>query len=810
MSLLTTLAVLTYNHAPETAARASTTAHSFLASIALNRSKGGDDLIGGSTAQSYADYTLRPLLRYSGNARRDSCEHDFRPYALEHGASLAAGDILVFRAFDSIGNCFGDLQRAADLARELGVALLIDTAAFPVLEIMLESNGAHWSFEQAVYDSAVSRAGALIVKLDRAATLVLSSSRQSLARLRGFFSDRPASRVWGFSELRDAVLAAPSVRVRAPRKLLSAGCWLRSLFRLTPFAHNRVRAALAAGGVASGAFTAWHIRTTAGEWMGAWDRSVHTYVVESPAAEICEAYESMQREMDAAAPGRAPSAVILATDSLAVKCACVGAVFTADSPLPRRLFTMDYGLAETEFHTSKRVSYNTGIASFTDLVLVLNADTIIYSGSSFSGLAVTALDMACTHLRTIGATHFQRCTRRTPLILSSELLLPAVDGPVRALLQSQRDSFCPKTEAKPHLHLRTFMSSPAVSSFPVELSTSAPCAEPLWCNHTVLLQRRIYEWQNPPDEACASAKFLVYDPPHYGIGSTVHHAAVALATAICTGRILFLPRHRGTHEMWRPPGCEASGLLCWFQPVTSCPNIDESVMEHYPIGNASTFASLTGEGIVRLDFNSVPSGPCDYCSSRRQFPLMNGIRETEAFFGSEAPLLAQLVRYLLRPLPSFSQAVTAFAVEHAQHWAAIPRPYASVHVRYGDKWKEEPREPLSKYMDALRATRPDIKSVFLSTESEWIIGELRQQYPGIAFFHFSYQRIEESHAVGEQRRTEFVASFANLFVSVQADAFVGTLTSNWCRLIHELERSRGDAGVDYMSVDRGSAYTQCF
>ena len=57
---------------------------------------------------------------------------------------------------------------------------------------------------------------------------------------------------------------------------------------------------------------------------------------------------------------------------------------------------------------------------------------------------------------------------------------------------------------------------------------------------------------------------------------------------------------------------------------------------------------------------------------------------------------------------------------------------------------------------------------------------------------------------------EFMYSFANLYVASEADAFIGTLTSNWCAMIHQLERTRGDGGSDYYSMDAGSAFTGCF
>ena len=52
---------------------------------------------------------------------------------------------------------------------------------------------------------------------------------------------------------------------------------------------------------------------------------------------------------------------------------------------------------------------------------------------------------------------------------------------------------------------------------------------------------------------------------------------------------------------------------------------------------------------------------------------------------------------------------------------------------------------------------------------------------------------------------------ANLAVSVDgADGFVCTLSSSWCSLTLMLERTRGDGGYDFQSVDSGSQYTTCF
>jgi len=51
-----------------------------------------------------------------------------------------------------------------------------------------------------------------------------------------------------------------------------------------------------------------------------------------------------------------------------------------------------------------------------------------------------------------------------------------------------------------------------------------------------------------------------------------------------------------------------------------------------------------------------------------------------------------------------------------------------------------------------------------------------------------------------------IPSLANLYIAMHADGFIGTFSSNWCRLLWDLEMTRGDGGVPYLSVDTGDGY----
>ena len=218
-------------------------------------------------------------------------------------------------------------------------------------------------------------------------------------------------------------------------------------------------------------------------------------------------------------------------------------------------------------------------------------------------------------------------------------------------------------------------------------------------------------------------------------------------------------------------------------------------------------------------------------------------------FTSSTKLLWQsaMVRYLLRPRDWFADALrdivrsrlvsapppsspSPAAAERAKRGFfatpvpedSIPSPYVSLHLRFGGKRAEVGFQPLARYMRVLAYKYPHARNVFVSTETAEAIGELAKAYPSYRFFYLDYERVQHlplgnDSLEGEFASSrfpvdwsyEFIYSFANLYVATEAQGFVGTLSSNWCTLIMELERSRGDGGGDYHSLDRGSSMTSC-
>lgn len=339
------------------------------------------------------------------------------------------------------------------------------------------------------------------------------------------------------------------------------------------------------------------------------------------------------------------------------------------------------------------------------------------------------------------------------------------------------------------------------------------CPEVLWCNATAHLQHAISSLQNPGPDGCSGAKFLVYDPPNYGIGSTIHLTATLLGAALCTGRILYLHAPKDSpNTSWRSPGCNVSSMECYFERLTSCV-LDEHELEAAPYINATNAAALNDTRVVRAHVYG-EGLPCGFCAHKdyKDLAMLESMRVDirQHFVGSELPMMAQLARYVVRPLPHFDQQIRDFLRQHMDQ--SLVRPFASMHVRYGDKHSEAPRIDLDVYMNILHRKGGHIKTVFLSTETEEVIANLTSQHPETNFAWIKYNRIEEnspgSLKNGAQEQ-EMIASMANLYVAAQADFFVGSLSSNWCRLIHELERTRGDAGYDYYTVD-SSQHSHCF
>ncbi|CAI5997206.1 unnamed protein product [Closterium sp. NIES-64] len=125
----------------------------------------------------------------------------------------------------------------------------------------------------------------------------------------------------------------------------------------------------------------------------------------------------------------------------------------------------------------------------------------------------------------------------------------------------------------------------------------------------------------------------------------------------------------------------------------------------------------------------------------------------------------------------------------------MQRPIVSMHVRQSDKLSEMRVLSLPAHMFLayrLRRALVDLRHVWLNTEAQSVINETAH-YPDWHFL-FATNARQPSHS---ERNREYdaaqsvAASLASALIAAQCDGFIGSLGSNWSRLINELRATNG-------------------
>jgi hypothetical protein len=153
--------------------------------------------------------------------------------------------------------------------------------------------------------------------------------------------------------------------------------------------------------------------------------------------------------------------------------------------------------------------------------------------------------------------------------------------------------------------------------------------------------------------------------------------------------------------------------------------------------------------------------------------------------------------------------------------AASPAPdlLVTVHIRWGDKKREDKPRPVREYVDAVQtlvAARrndaaqgdPAAVGIFLATEDPAAVEQFQQEaekHGWLVFVDMYYQEFSDARdgsyngnprmAQNLQGRPGLVA-LASLLVAMQADDYVLTTSSNWSRLINELRKNVLDPRCD--------------
>jgi hypothetical protein len=126
----------------------------------------------------------------------------------------------------------------------------------------------------------------------------------------------------------------------------------------------------------------------------------------------------------------------------------------------------------------------------------------------------------------------------------------------------------------------------------------------------------------------------------------------------------------------------------------------------------------------------------------------------------------------------------------------LPRGAVSIHIRHGDKKREMSLVPTQRYLDAaedLVTMHPfGYRNIgFLSTEDPGAVDELMAHNGTFRYLWWDVPRDnsngpDQLMKLGLRRGELTMIWWLQLFIALEADAWVGTRGSNWNRLIDEL------------------------
>jgi len=310
----------------------------------------------------------------------------------------------------------------------------------------------------------------------------------------------------------------------------------------------------------------------------------------------------------------------------------------------------------------------------------------------------------------------------------------------------------------------------------------------------------LWNWQHP--RRCETAKLLVLSEYHHsGIGSTLHLRAMQLMMGLDYGRVvvddpgIFWEQTSKGKEY-----CPSTGFDCYFLPLSNC---------SVPVDFRQRGA-LKGNDVATIKSNH----QVVYVDSMKVFFQMYKYSSLIPFkFGSEYTnksghwWMSQLMRYMVRPNSLTVEKIIQPAFSRVFPMG-VPHGLASVFIRWGDKGEEVIRlEDVASHFKPLIGSQ--IKHIYVGSDSQNAIDQSISMYgklfkiyylnvsrSGSGSFYGEMKKKYSTHRVVEQMKLNLM----ELFLSIQGDVMSGQLSSNWCRLEHELHDALGKAHFNYHPV----------
>lgn len=330
---------------------------------------------------------------------------------------------------------------------------------------------------------------------------------------------------------------------------------------------------------------------------------------------------------------------------------------------------------------------------------------------------------------------------------------------------------------------------------------------------TLEVQKWIFEKLHPPLHLCNQSKYMIIGTHQAGLGSIMHVATYHMALALEHGyQIVWHPGlgPAGTH--YADIGCgrnqSVHNFLCYFQPPSSCG------YEHVTSKNSITASINMTTFDQNMNHGSIPH----YWRNRlrKALPEMSISQSYIKFWWR-----AQGAAYLMRLNAETSDELRKMRLDNQLHMGyrfykdssvvdvvpvPFPLPHGTInaHVRHGDKGGEMSLVPYSKYLNAARTIVVEnlfkYSSIFfVTTEDEAVVAEAKKTNPiqpmqTTPFLHWTViiSNIHRQNGGPMAQLQRFGKGtmtrewLLQLLMALECDAFVGTLGSNWNRLIAEL------------------------
>lgn len=399
------------------------------------------------------------------------------------------------------------------------------------------------------------------------------------------------------------------------------------------------------------------------------------------------------------------------------------------------------------------------------------------------------------------------------------------------------------------------------------------CTEPIWCSHTIEFQQRLSYWQTPrirttenyisterEYKGCNNNKYLVYEPNFQhekGIAGMLFELGLLLRFSICHGRILYLTPHHLKdnyylqHSKWIHYLCQSSLFECFFESITECELLDEEIQNApvlkddrqlltYPLRDSKVVKVIqipskshcatcydTWTGNVEI-FDQLHIGILGYVAISVNHSITNTAifdildptkKELSGFsiFMDNNSLfwMAEMIRYIFQPQVWFRYYIQQYIENHLISYPLLNTEnkfnlnnkfYASFHLT------SNTIPLINKYFEILLYYSPHIQHIFISIDSSLysilssLISDIYILYPNYQFYYLLTSNLKSD----DNSFDSFLYSIASLEISTKGKTFIGNLNNGWDNLINIFQRTRGDGGYDYYSINSTtSSYSIC-